>query len=264
MSFLHKLAGIKPSHTAHTRSDVSSTVSFNRPGEWGTSGPDRGPALALPATYAGLKLVGNLFVEFLHVGTGSGKNHVVFRAMLEAPIVIGGKNYYAARISMDPADVEFLVLDDSEDGAFYDADKEPGMHYFPGQLNVKFLGSTTPSTSQQFTMAFPIRKANLTLGELIAVAKDKNIYKFVFLAYPGVAHADVWKGCRDFILQFYLLLIERSFIAELTTDGQRLTDRIPFVYSQGQPLRPQPVDKGDFVRFHRNEKDAHVRAAYGE
>ena len=33
------------------------------------------------------------------------------------------------------------------------------------------------------------------------MAKDANIYKFVFLLYPGLEDSEitVWKGCRDFM-----------------------------------------------------------------
>ena len=64
-------------------------------------------------------------------------------------------------------------------------------------------------------------------------------------------------------MQFWLLLVARAIIADQSTDGVSLTDSIPFVYNAGQAPRPQPVDKGDFIRFHRDCAAAHVRIAYG-
>ena len=99
-------------NTSDDSSEVASTISFNRPGIWGVEDIAAGPALLLPAQFAGLILVGHVFVEFLYVG--AGKNHVVFRVVLQTPITINDTVYYAVRIAMDLADEAFLVLDDSE------------------------------------------------------------------------------------------------------------------------------------------------------
>ena len=105
----------QPTSTGSTSdggSNVSTTISFNKPGDWGVMNAAMGPALALPAVFADLKLGGNISIEFLHIG--SGKNHVVLRVPLEEPVQIEGTDYYAVRIAMDLADEEFVVLDNSE------------------------------------------------------------------------------------------------------------------------------------------------------
>lgn len=63
-------------------------------------------------------------------------------------------------------------------------------------------------------------------------------------------------------LQYWLLLVNKGIIEATTAESIRLTDRIAFVYTEGKDARPQPVDKGDFVRFDRDETEAHVKAVY--
>jgi len=101
-----------PSDAGSDVASTVSTVSFNRPGIWGGADATLGPALAIPAVYADLKVGANLFIEFLYIGPG--KNHVVLRVPLEDPVPVGGKAYYAVRIAMDLADEAFVVLDNSE------------------------------------------------------------------------------------------------------------------------------------------------------
>ncbi|KAH9971048.1 hypothetical protein BGW80DRAFT_523354 [Lactifluus volemus] len=262
-------------NSTDSSSDRATTISFDRPSLWTPDTPV-GPALALPALYSALKLSGSLFVEFLRVGDGDGKNHVVFSAPLKPTSELEGwaleiKNlsYFAVRISMELPEVPFLVLDDSEDGAFYNEDKEAGIDYYPGEFTVKFLPYNAASLSSCRTLRFDFPKTvtNLTLGALIDVAKDASLHKFVFLPYPG-AEVTLWKGCRDFILQYWLLLVKKGIIFELTTDvnnPEHLTDCIAFFYKEGGVKdRRQVVDKGDFIRFNRDDEDPRVRAAYAK
>jgi hypothetical protein len=185
-----------------------------------------------------------------------------------------------------------------QDGAFYNEDKEAGIDYYPGEFTVKFLPYNAASLSSCRTLRFDFPKTvtNLTLGALIDVAKDANLHKFVFLPYPG-AEVTLWKGCRDFMyvllrlchptaftrffsslpllflgttssLQYWLLLVKKGIIFELTTDvnnPEHLTDCIAFFYKEGGVKgRRQVVDKGDFIRFNRDDEDPRVRAAYAK
>ena len=88
---------------------------------------------------------------------------------------------------------------------------KPAATIYPGQLNIKFLKFDTASASQQHTLEFAIIKGDFTVGALIDVAKDANIYKFVFLAYTGLTDSNikVWKGCRDFMYVFLLYCRQR-------------------------------------------------------
>ena len=98
-------------HSSSGDSDGSdaSTVSFNRPGTWAVNA---GPALMLPTVLAEEAIGDDLHVEFLNIGPR--KNHVVFRVLLKHAMVVDGETYFGARISVEPADEVFLVLDNSE------------------------------------------------------------------------------------------------------------------------------------------------------
>ncbi|KAG1884959.1 hypothetical protein F4604DRAFT_1511738, partial [Suillus subluteus] len=155
---------------------------FSNPGNWSTADA-KGPALRVPQELLAFKLTDKIWVEFLQIGPS--KNHVVFRVMFEGEETLGDKKYLGVRISMDTADKAFEVLND---------DEAPGDDYHSGQMNIKFLKYSTASATQQKTLGFAIIKSDLTLGQLIDLAKSTKIYKFVFMPYKGLT-VEVWKGC---------------------------------------------------------------------
>lgn len=66
---------------------------------------------------------------------------------------------------------------------------------------------------------------------------------------------------RSSSLQYQLLLANKGIIEATTAEGVRLTDRIASIYIKGEDARPRPVYKSDFVRFNRDETEAHVMGA---
>ncbi|KAJ6510939.1 hypothetical protein C8R45DRAFT_921635 [Mycena sanguinolenta] len=197
-------------------SATTTSISFDNPGQWGALGPGEGPALAIPPNLASVVLSDTLCVEFLYIGLGKKP---------QTPLEIDGAAYYAVRLMMDTADEEFPVHDDfdQEDGTFFssgDEQLESGQDYHPGQLNVKFLRYQDPSNSRRHVLPFTILAQHLTLQNLIALATQANLRRFIFLPYKGLDPAlTVWKGCRDFVLQFYLVLVQNQVIEERTPDG---------------------------------------------
>ncbi|KIO20756.1 hypothetical protein M407DRAFT_10735 [Tulasnella calospora MUT 4182] len=180
-----------------------------------------------------------MFVEFLGLGRNPGvienKNHVVLRV----PFAHHHGLWWAARVSMDiPKEVENLS-----------SDSEVDVHI--SEYLVKLLPFDGPSNRcrQHFKFRF---KRPTTLGQLVGLGFEKGFAQdFLFIIKD-----EAWKGCRDFITQFYYWLVEEGFIDSLEVDrGVTLYSVIGFLYRFDGDATEMPVDKGDWKQgYTRVEK----------
>ncbi|KAG9040764.1 hypothetical protein FS837_000202 [Tulasnella sp. UAMH 9824] len=211
-------------------------------------------ASSLPEPCKSWLLGERLFVEFLGVGDNGPdvderKNHVVMRVLFATY----HGTWKGVRISMDMLPDEDLE-DFSSGLEIHDVYSIGQLNetWFPGEYYVKLIEFDEASRRcrQQFSFTF---KQTTTLGDFIGLGYERKFAQSFVFVIKGLA----WKGCRDFITQFYYWLVEDGFIDPLEADcAVPLYNLIGYVYRYGGTKVAMPVDKGGWRKgYSRVEKE---------
>ncbi|KAL5636122.1 hypothetical protein ACGC1H_004816 [Rhizoctonia solani] len=212
------------------------------------------PARSLPPILKEIQLDSRWIVEFLDVTDSDEftKNHIVSRVLFTQPYVReGGDSYLGALISMELTDTLFDVVEEEELGVYFHHDLLSGDDYFPGTFTVKLVNYTTAPRRSLNSINFGFVES-LTLGELVDLVLEEAMDESVFML-----HNDNWKGCGDFIMQLWALLVRKNKLNMLPEEDPTLLSRaLCITYSKGGHTIDCPVGKGcwlHWVRFTTDE-----------
>ncbi|KAI5893395.1 uncharacterized protein SCHCODRAFT_0102517 [Schizophyllum commune H4-8] len=181
---------------------------FDNIDEWDAAG-SQGPANKAPANIRALR-TNLLRVEWLDISMPAEdmyvKNHMVFSALMETPIVIGRKTYFAARLSMevnDEADASYTIPDVNDILICYD-------DYAAGAYTMKLLQYAGPTNSAAHVRSYSLKQGT-TLGELVDAVVTQRMHRFLFFSYT---QAEFWKGCGHHLLRVYTLYVDQGIISD--------------------------------------------------
>ncbi|KAF8313482.1 hypothetical protein DL93DRAFT_2228541 [Clavulina sp. PMI_390] len=230
---------------------VETPYNFDTEGAWDETRSE-GAAVHIPDECRGARIE-SFRIEWLDVSNVEHndfpKNHIVGVVEFADVLTVDNRDFQSARISM-----EVLMGVSSQQPKFVGEDLESGEHYWPRVFFVKLQPFLGPSNRTLHHVHYPVNHSNPpTVGDLID-------------AVVGTA----WKGCGDFVLQFWHMLFRRGFLTsdssiEDEDNSKMLQSELAVTYYPDGTTEFVPVGKGHWVgNFQPYMDDDQMSGAYLE
>ncbi|KIM41135.1 hypothetical protein M413DRAFT_28199 [Hebeloma cylindrosporum] len=220
-------------------------VDFDKDGNWDSTFGE-GAAIHAPQWVRDI-VVASLRIEWLVIphSDDSTKNHIVGNAKFANGKCCG---YSAARISMEVGSEKVVP---SLQGS-------PAQDYQPGTFTVKLLSYAAKTHNSAHDLTYTCASGT-TMGAILDAAISENMHHFVFLPYE-VKDMGRWKGCGDFILNFWAKLLRSKLITNAAPKENAetvLSTDLMTTFRPGIDPFTTGIGKGRFINWQRVQ-DANV------
>ncbi|KAF9023725.1 hypothetical protein BDZ89DRAFT_1136484 [Hymenopellis radicata] len=209
------------------------------------------PVAYLPTEVKDWKLGQILDVEFSPTVNGTTvKNHVSMRINFAKPHYSeGGKvQHKSVRVDMSVRQSPYRIPSEWSQLACSKVLSEEGngTHWKRGVFTVKLLPYDSATRDTNACFQFKLKREAMTLREFLNVA-NKRLDKFFFITPDPEDGNDIWKGCYDFVNQYYTQLVMANLLTPKDEkENEKLYKHIPYVYERTGPNEVTP--RHEFIR----------------
>ncbi|KAH0589770.1 hypothetical protein H2248_005488 [Termitomyces sp. 'cryptogamus'] len=231
--------------------------SFDYPGDWNNTS---GPVVMMPQPLRNVEIEPVFLVEFHHPSIESVRstsvpeplgfeNHIAIRVTFANPYRFNGADYPSARISILPKNIDYFRL--------YNTDEEtsnrvgrvnPATTLIVGVFTIQLFSYKSMCRSSLCNVTFDILQPGLTLGYLLGLAVINKMHHFCFRV-NDTHRREQWKGCRDFVLQYWWLLVKKGIVSSKDKTGKSLAYYASRLYLSFGEYEQMAVDQGSFLSF---------------